>query len=108
MRMCRPISSPFAAATHERIGISPNTSAITVAMPENPESLSVAALTAGVPGPRVLWLHDTDRWYLGDFLRHAAWLGWLGAHLPAPRWTWPVIRYLRSTGTTGSTPTSMW
>ncbi|GLY19434.1 hypothetical protein Kisp01_64480 [Kineosporia sp. NBRC 101677] len=51
-------------------------------MPENPESLSVAALTAGVPGPRVLWLHDTDRWYLGDFLRHAAWLGWLGAHLP--------------------------
>ncbi len=31
---------------------------------------------------RVLWLHDTDRWYLGDFLRHAAWLDWLYRRLP--------------------------
>ncbi|GAB3282153.1 glycosyltransferase family 9 protein [Kineosporia babensis] len=31
---------------------------------------------------RVLWLHDTDRWYLGDFLRHAAWLDWLHQNFP--------------------------
>lgn len=31
---------------------------------------------------RVLWLHRTDRWYFGDFLRHAAWLQWLRDAFP--------------------------
>lgn len=31
---------------------------------------------------RVLWLHRTDRWYVGDFLRHAAWLQWLRDNFP--------------------------
>jgi hypothetical protein len=26
---------------------------------------------------RIMWLHRTDRWYFGDFLRHASWLQWL-------------------------------
>lgn len=32
---------------------------------------------------RILWLHSTDRWYFGDFLRHAAWLAWLRTAFPA-------------------------
>lgn len=31
---------------------------------------------------RILWLHRTDRWYFGDFLRHAAWAQWLRATFP--------------------------
>lgn len=32
---------------------------------------------------RILWLHRTDRWYFGDFVRHAAWLGWACRTFPA-------------------------
>jgi hypothetical protein len=31
---------------------------------------------------RILWLHRTDRWYFGDFLRHAGWLHWLKQTFP--------------------------
>ncbi|GAB6900254.1 glycosyltransferase family 9 protein [Kineosporia succinea] len=31
---------------------------------------------------RILWLHRTDRWYLGDFLRHASWLHWAREAFP--------------------------
>lgn len=31
---------------------------------------------------RVLLLHETDRWYFGDFLRHAVWLEWLRRAYP--------------------------
>jgi hypothetical protein len=41
--------------------------------------------TAGRPVGRVLWLHTTDRWYFGDFLRHAPWLGWLLEEFPHAR-----------------------
>jgi hypothetical protein len=43
--------------------------------------LRLEELVPGDPG-RILWLHDTDRWYLGDFLRHAAWLDWLHRRRP--------------------------
>lgn len=34
---------------------------------------------------RMLVLHSTDRWYFGDFLRHACWLGWAARNLPGVR-----------------------
>jgi len=40
---------------------------------------------AAGPVGRVLWLHTTDRWYFGDFLRHAPWLGWLREAFPHAR-----------------------
>ena len=33
----------------------------------------------------ILVLHRTDRWYVGDFLRHASWLGWAQRNLPNGR-----------------------
>lgn len=38
--------------------------------------LPVEVLSSALP-TRVLLLHATDRWYLGDFLRHSVWLDWL-------------------------------
>jgi len=37
---------------------------------------TLAAATQRRRIDRILWLHRTDRWYFGDFLRHAAWLDW--------------------------------
>jgi hypothetical protein len=39
-------------------------------------------LTSDGEPARILWLHRTDRWYFGDFLRHAAWLVWLREQFP--------------------------
>ncbi len=45
---------------------------------DDPESVA-AQVTTFLEGAieRILWLHRTDRWYFGDFLRHSAWLQWL-------------------------------
>jgi hypothetical protein len=42
----------------------------------------VAELSRANKVRRVLWWHLTDRWYFGDFLRHAPWLPWLRAAFP--------------------------
>jgi hypothetical protein len=48
-------------------------------------SAGLVEQAAGRPVGRVLWLHTTDRWYFGDFLRHAPWLGWLLEAFPHAR-----------------------
>jgi hypothetical protein len=48
-------------------------------------SAGLVEQAAGRPVGRVLWLHATDRWYFGDFLRHAPWLGWLLEAFPHAR-----------------------
>jgi hypothetical protein len=50
--------------------------------PERGNALSLTDL--GSVGSMLL-LHRTDRWYLGDFLRHACWLGWAERNLPNAR-----------------------